>query len=1298
MPVRIEPQAEPIPGYKLIERLGAGGFGEVWKAEAPGGLLKAIKFVHGDLNALDDSEGARAGQELKAMDRVRKVRHAYILSIERFEIIEGQLIIVTELADRTLWDRFRECNRDGMRGIPREELICYISEVAEALDFMNEEYDLQHLDIKPQNLFLVHKHVKVADFGLAKDLGGKAAATVTGGVTPVYAAPETFDGWLSRFSDQYSLAIVYQELLTGKRPFSGGSMRQLVMQHLQANPDLSDLPSCDQAVIARALAKDPEARFPRCVEFIKALREAGTAKPITLDPKVIAPSAVPFPKVRTGTPRDEEEAAAPTVRPGDPEWGDGERTEGIRAKAKSPQRLELPPADDANKRDAAKPPERPLDARPPDASPKQDRAGITRVRADDTPSLSSSSHESVKTSLVGRSKPSDHGTRICTGIGQPALVIGLGQLGLSALQHVRGWLQRETGRDATPFIHLLGIDIDPAAPQLAGQAPGGQSNASQASVAQAPVAALRNTEVVVAKLHRPAHYLKAREGVLPLDTWLNTRALYRIPRQLGGAGLRALGRLALVDNFRLISRRLENELQTLVAPQPPQESPEAQAADLALRTAVPRVYIIVGLGGNTGSGMFLDVAYIVRHYLRKLGLAQAETVGVFLLPAANGEGICSAALANAYAALLELKHFSALQMFSARYEGKESSKPFVESGPPFHRAVALQLPDRVSAADEPKELLSLIGQFLFRDLATPVGIAADLQRRESTSSPALMGQTVFQAFGMYRICWPRRHLLNLAANRLCQRLVESWMTKDARALSAPIRKWSAEQWDALGLRAESLITRHQELCEKRLKQAPENMFQALLQPLASLLKPSLLKPSDKNTRVGFGPVVQAMEQIDKLLGAAEDVRPPGTPAPEPGLLETALAEAAATVAEECEQKLAEVIVRLIEQPNYRLAGAEECLRQMTATVGQALDAQEQLAKELKERALQLHQRIVTLVEQPVVEDPKDTPRWSFMRKTPPNTSPGGAANELLELLKAYPKCRYQSIILAHINHLYVALRGHLSDQIREVGFCRQRLEELAGLFKEPSQSSKAAKQPPKMQHEEALLPPGCEDLHEASAKLAEGVGPEDLPAFDEHAQALIKQEYRALVQICLGPSHVVRELAPLLLREAEAFLEPRLQGSNVAEMFLQRCSIGADTGEEEKLDPLANGKAEDAGQRDLARKALAKAVALAAPRVGAGDGVAEHAVVVLPDGPESAAFEELVKEVLPDVQIVPSPRCDEVIIYREKVPLTYANLEQTGGVAQEAYRQKCAVDPGSLHTREDIEAWHSLPALELAKR
>ena len=136
---------------------------------------------------------------------------------------------------------------------------------------MNNQYGLQHLDIKPQNIFLVYNHIKVADFGLVKDLQGMTA-TVTGGVTPVYAAPETFDGFVSRFCDQYSLAIVYQELLTGQRPFAGTNVHQLIMQHVQGKPNLASLPPEDQPSIGRALSKSPDERFPSCGELVRALK------------------------------------------------------------------------------------------------------------------------------------------------------------------------------------------------------------------------------------------------------------------------------------------------------------------------------------------------------------------------------------------------------------------------------------------------------------------------------------------------------------------------------------------------------------------------------------------------------------------------------------------------------------------------------------------------------------------------------------------------------------------------------------------------------------------------------------------------------------------------------------------------------------------------------------------------------------------------------------------------------------------------------------------------------------------
>src|SRR5881398_2265409 len=99
MALVIASQSELIPGYRLIERLGQGGFGEVWKAEAPGGFHKAIKIIHGSLSGTD-FDAAHLNQELKALNRIKTVRHPFILSLERFDIVDGRLIIVSELADR----------------------------------------------------------------------------------------------------------------------------------------------------------------------------------------------------------------------------------------------------------------------------------------------------------------------------------------------------------------------------------------------------------------------------------------------------------------------------------------------------------------------------------------------------------------------------------------------------------------------------------------------------------------------------------------------------------------------------------------------------------------------------------------------------------------------------------------------------------------------------------------------------------------------------------------------------------------------------------------------------------------------------------------------------------------------------------------------------------------------------------------------------------------------------------------------------------------------------------------------
>jgi serine/threonine protein kinase len=295
--------AEPLPGYRLLEPLGRGGFGEVWKCEAPGGLPKAIKFVRG-ATGLGDA-GDSAALEFQAIQRIKAIRHPFLLSIERVEILDGEMVLVMELADRNLADLHAECRAAGRPGIGRDELLGYLAEAAEALDVMNIQHGLQHLDVKPANLFIVGNHLKVADFGLVStcdDLAADGSAKQLGGLTPLYVAPEMLRGKMSRHSDQYSLAIVYQELLTGTLPFPGDNARRIMVAHLTNEPDLSALPDADRAAVARALAKDPAHRFPSCLHFLQALvfgPEPGSAaaaplsRPLAQFRKTPQPAAVP---------------------------------------------------------------------------------------------------------------------------------------------------------------------------------------------------------------------------------------------------------------------------------------------------------------------------------------------------------------------------------------------------------------------------------------------------------------------------------------------------------------------------------------------------------------------------------------------------------------------------------------------------------------------------------------------------------------------------------------------------------------------------------------------------------------------------------------------------------------------------------------------------------------------------------------------------------------------------------------------------------------------------------------------
>ncbi|MBX7102657.1 MAG: protein kinase [Gemmataceae bacterium] len=1166
MSALIEADSEPIPGYRLIDRLGSGGFGEVWRCKAPGGLFKAIKIVHGDVRQLDSDGSHRAEQELRALQRVQAIRHPYLLSIERYDVIDGRLMIVSELADCNLFDRYETFANSGKPGIPREELLRYLREAAEVLDLMNHTHQLQHLDIKPQNLFLIHDHVKVADFGLVKDLEG-VRTEMQGGVTPLYAAPETFEGVITQFCDQYSLAIVYQELLTGHRPFQGTTVQQLVLQHVQAPPNLSPLPHADRPAVAKALSKKPENRHPSCMALIRAL-EAGSTEP-------------PQPRVSSVARHGVDPQPAPP-RPGttvrvDPEVDEkkkgidiGASIRRLEGKGQKPFRPDTPPT-------------------------------IVGFRREELPT-----GPQVAEPTVREAPPEFTGN----GVLFPALVVGLGRAGLVTLKRLRQVLcERFGGMSSLPHIKLLYIDTDPETADTAVVGGGGS--------------AMEPDEILLARLNRASHYLKPRRnGRSLIEGWFDAQWLYRIPRNPQVLGQRALGRLVFGDCYSQISGRIEEMLEQVVLPDNLLRSDKHTS--LGLRTNRPRAYVVSHLAGGTGGGMFLDLAYLLRHQFRMFGYKSPQPTGLLVAPGSDAVTPAQVGgLANTFAALTELVHYHHPDArHTCTFDDRDAL--LVNSGPPFERTIVLPGNDNPANSGSRDGSL-LAADFLARELTQHFGRAVDGCRVAVLKPARPTTEVTVGTFGLTTLSWPRKALIRCASRRLCEMVVDRWSRLDVTRLKPLVRERVDALWDSQELRPDLLESRLQAAVASALGEPPGAMFARMSAPFTP--KGWFGGSLDVNAAYEF--VTRCEQLFGHLAGDNYDA--------DIGIVGTALLASTESLVREFGTQLAQLAVSLIEQPEFRMSGAEEAVHQLRSRIDEFRNRHASEADRYSELATRAFERIQQALS---------------------TTGGRKSANEFAEAAKSYPGSRLAALVHRRIAEIGLTLSNDLGEQANEIGFCRQRLDELIQGLKAEGETLPSAVG--------LMLPPGCNTAEEAIDGLLSGVSESDLQELDRRMQRMVQSQFTALVHVCLSTSNILANLAPAMLKLAQQFMAARVGESNAAELFKERFSEG----------PAYQSAVEHA--YDAASPVLADSI-----------GVMTGEVIALsvPPGPAGDRFADVARNVVTDGDLVVTVGVDDVAFYRELPRIPLARLPQFGPRARDCFQQIADRDRSPPHTRTDVEQW-----------
>jgi serine/threonine protein kinase len=272
---------EVFAGYVIQRLLGAGGMGEVYLAQHPRLPREDALKILSSVSTADEEFRARFTREAEL---AATLWHPHIVGVLDRGEFNGRLWISMDYVDGT--DAGRLIRERFSGGMPEQDVSEIVTAVADALDFGHERR-LLHRDVKPENILVTaseghRRRVLLTDFGIARRIDDVSNLTDTNVAmgTINYVAPEQLLGRpLDGAADQYALAATTFHLLTGAPPFQDSNRAVVISHHLNTppprisdrRPDLAHL----DAVLATALAKNPNERYPSCLVFARALTQEG---------------------------------------------------------------------------------------------------------------------------------------------------------------------------------------------------------------------------------------------------------------------------------------------------------------------------------------------------------------------------------------------------------------------------------------------------------------------------------------------------------------------------------------------------------------------------------------------------------------------------------------------------------------------------------------------------------------------------------------------------------------------------------------------------------------------------------------------------------------------------------------------------------------------------------------------------------------------------------------------------------------------------------------------------------------